>query len=36
MEQRLQVREQKLAKTVDKAEREGGRFEEMRKEVLSS
>jgi hypothetical protein len=35
MEQRLQVREQKLEKSVEKAEREGGRFEEMRKEVLS-
>jgi hypothetical protein len=36
MEERLQVREQKLTKCVEKAEREGGRFEEMRKEVLSS
>lgn len=36
MEQRLQVREEKLSKTVEKAEREGGRFEDMRKEVLSS
>jgi hypothetical protein len=36
MEQRLQVREQKLVKSVQRAEREGGRFEELRKEVLSS
>jgi hypothetical protein len=36
MEERLQVREQKLVKSMDKAEREGGRFEEMRKEILSS
>jgi hypothetical protein len=35
MEQRLQVREEKLVKTVERAEREGGRFEEMRKEVMS-
>jgi hypothetical protein len=36
MEQRLQVREQKLVKSVEKAEREGGRFEEMQKQVLST
>lgn len=36
MEQRLQVREEKLTKTVEKAEREGERFDDMRKEVLSS
>ena len=36
MEERLQGREQRLAKTVEKAEREGGRFEEMRQAVLSS
>jgi len=36
MEQRLQVREEKLVKSVERAEREGGKFEEMRKEVMSS
>jgi hypothetical protein len=36
MEERVQVREQKLVKSMEKAEREGGRFEKMRKEVLSS
>jgi len=36
MEQRMQAREQKLTKTVQKAEKESGRFEKMRKEVLSS
>lgn len=36
MEQRLQVREDKLSVNVEKAEKEAGRFEEMRREVLTS
>lgn len=35
MEQRLQVREEKLSKTMEKAERESGLLENVRKEVLS-
>jgi hypothetical protein len=31
MEQRLQVREEKLVKTVEKAEKEGAKFQEMGK-----
>ncbi|KII93008.1 hypothetical protein PLICRDRAFT_99923 [Plicaturopsis crispa FD-325 SS-3] len=34
MEQRLQAREEKLVKSVQRAEAEGARFEEMRKEVV--
>jgi hypothetical protein len=30
----MQVREQKLTKSMEKAERESGRFEELRKGVL--
>jgi hypothetical protein len=30
MEQRLQLREEKLTKTVERAEKEGKRFEELR------
>ncbi|EPQ60102.1 hypothetical protein GLOTRDRAFT_89713 [Gloeophyllum trabeum ATCC 11539] len=35
MEQRLQVREEKLAKSIDKAQSEGRRFEEMRKQLAA-
>lgn len=34
MEQRLQTREEKLVKTVERAESEGRKFEEVRKEVM--
>lgn len=36
MEQRLQSREEKLLKTIERAETEGDRFEERRKQVLSA
>lgn len=36
MEQRLQAREDKLAKSIEKAELEGERFEAMRKQVLAA
>lgn len=36
MEQRLQTREEKLAKTVKRAESEGHKFEEVRKEVMAT
>nr|GAT46676.1 predicted protein [Mycena chlorophos] len=36
MEQRLQVREGKLVKSVERAEAEGRRFEELRKEVAAT
>ncbi|TCD63349.1 hypothetical protein EIP91_005650 [Steccherinum ochraceum] len=36
MEQRLQIREEKLAKNIEKAEVESARFEELRKQVLSA
>lgn len=36
MEQRLQTREDKLLKSVDRAEREGRRFEELRSEIANS
>ncbi|KAH9950971.1 hypothetical protein B0H21DRAFT_720629 [Amylocystis lapponica] len=36
MEQRLQSREDKLRKTIDRAQAEGSRFEEMRHQVLST
>jgi len=35
MEQRLQVREEKLVKTVERAEDEGRRFEALRSEIIS-
>lgn len=35
MEQRLQAREDKLVKTVERAEAEGAKFDQMRKHVLS-
>jgi len=36
MEQRLQIREEKLVKGIDRAEAESSRFEELRKQVLSA
>lgn len=36
MEQRLQTREEKLVKSIEKAEAESTRFEELRKQVLSA
>ena len=36
MEQRLQTREEKLLKTIEKADVESARFEEMRKQALST
>lgn len=36
MEQRLQTREEKLVKSIEKAETESARFDEMRKHVLSA
>lgn len=36
MEQRLQLREEKLVKSIEKAEEEGSKFEEIRKQVMSS
>ena len=36
MEQRLQAREDKLAKSIERAELEGERFEAMRKQVLAA
>lgn len=36
MEQRLQAREDKLTKSIEKAELEGERFEAMRKQVLAA
>lgn len=36
MEQRLQVREEKLVKTVERAEDEGRRFEALRSEMVSA
>lgn len=36
MEQRLQVREEKLVKSIEKAEEEGSKFEEIRKQVMST
>jgi len=36
MEQRLQTREEKLVKSVERAESEGRRFEEMRSEIANS
>jgi hypothetical protein len=36
MEQRLQVREEKLVKTVEKAEDEGRRFEVLRSEIVGT
>jgi len=33
MEQRLQTREEKLVKTLERAEGEGRRFDELRKEI---
>ena len=36
MEQRLQSREEKLVKSIEKAEEEGSRFEEIRKQVMST
>jgi hypothetical protein len=36
MEQRLQVREEKLIKTVERAEDEGRRFETLRSEIVSA
>lgn len=36
MEQRLQVREEKLNKTVERAEDEGRRFEALRSEMVSA
>jgi hypothetical protein len=36
MEQRLQTREEKLVKSVERAESEGRRFEELRSEVANS
>ena len=36
MEQRLQLREEKLVKSIEKAEAEGSKFEEIRKQVMST
>ena len=36
MEQRLQVREEKLVKTVERAEDEGRKFEALRSEIVSA
>ena len=36
MEQRLQVREKKLVKAVERAEDEGRRFETLRSEIISA
>jgi hypothetical protein len=36
MEQRLQTREDKLVKSVERAESEGRRFEELRSEIADS
>lgn len=36
MEQRMQSREDKLAKHIERAEAEGARFEEIRKQVSSA
>jgi hypothetical protein len=36
MEQRLQVREEKLIKTVERAEDEGRRFESLRSEIVGA
>ena len=36
MEQRLQVREEKLIKTVERAEDEGRRFEALRSEIVGA
>ncbi|KAI0275233.1 hypothetical protein BC834DRAFT_39165 [Gloeopeniophorella convolvens] len=35
MEERLRLREEKLVKAVEKADREGGRFEALRKDILA-
>jgi hypothetical protein len=35
MEQRLQTREEKLTKTIERAEGEGRRFEEARQEIAA-
>jgi hypothetical protein len=35
MEQRLQTREEKLTKTIERAESEGRRFEEVRQELAA-
>ena len=36
MEQRMQSREEKLAKHIERAEAEGARFEEVRRQTLST
>lgn len=36
MEQRLQTREERLAKSIERAEAEGARFEELRQEVAAA
>jgi hypothetical protein len=36
MEQRLQVREEKLVKTVERAEDEGRKFETLRSEIIGA
>ena len=36
MEQRLQAREDKLAKHIERAEAEGARFEEVRRQTLAT
>jgi hypothetical protein len=36
MEQRLQAREQKLEKTLERAQNEGRKFQDLRKDIMSS